>query len=236
MAYLIIILWILATLAVTSFIAVIGKRYGVEYIIALAAALTVAANILANKIVVFGPFTVPAGVIAFSMTFLLTDILSERWGKAYARKAVWAGFYANIVFVISLYIALAWTPAPFAAESASMFAEVLKLTPRLFLAGIVAYLISQHHDIWAFHFWKRVTKNRHLWFRNNASTIISQLLDSVIFIVIGFYGVFPVLPLILGQWVVKIIIALLDTPFMYLIVWLTGKPAKSRTRTNLRLA
>ena len=236
MAYFVIILWILATLAVTSAAALIGKRYGVEYVIAIAASLAVIANILANKIVVFGPFTVPAGVIAFSMTFLMTDILSEKWGKQYARKAVWAGFYVNLVFVVSLYIAIAWEAAPYAADAAGMFADVLRLSPRIFLGGLVAYLISQHHDIWAFHFWKKKTKDKHLWLRNNASTIVSQLLDSVIFIVIAFYGVFPILPLILGQWVVKIIIALLDTPFMYGIVWLMDRTGKSRTRTRLRLS
>jgi uncharacterized integral membrane protein (TIGR00697 family) len=229
----IIIIWILATLVVCSFAALLGKRYGVEYPIAIMASLAVIANILANKIVVFGPFTVPAGVIAFSMTFLMTDIISEKWGKQHARKAVWAGFYANLLLVISLYIAMAWRPAPFAAEASEMFAKVLGLTPRIVLACLVAYLISQHHDIWAFHFWKRKTKDKHLWFRNNASTIVSQLMDSVIFIVIAFYGVFPILPLILGQWVVKIIIALLDTPFMYGIVWLVDKTKRSRTRLRL---
>ncbi|MBW2997749.1 queuosine precursor transporter [Candidatus Woesearchaeota archaeon] len=234
MSIILVILWIIATLAVVSFAAVIGKKYGVEYVIAIAAALTIVANILANKIVVFGPFTVPAGVIAFSMTFLMTDVLSEKWGKQYAKKAVWAGFYANLVLVVSLYIAIAWEAAPFAAEAADMFAAVLRLTPRIFLGGLIAYLISQHHDIWAFHFWRKKTKGKHLWFRNNASTIISQLIDSVIFIVIAFYGVFPILPLILGQWVVKIIIALIDTPFMYGIMWVMDKVEGRRTSLRLR--
>lgn len=234
MSIIIVLLWIIATLAVVSFAAVIGKKYGVEYIIAIAAALAIVANILANKIVVFGPFTVPAGVIAFSMMFLMTDVLSEKWGKKYARKAVWAGFYANLVLVVSLYIAIAWEAAPYAAESAGMFAAVLRLTPRIFLGGIIAYLISQHHDIWAFHFWKKKTKGKHLWLRNNASTIISQLLDSVIFIVVAFCGVFPILPLIIGQWVVKIIIALIDTPFMYGIIWVMDKVEGRRTSLRLR--
>jgi len=224
---LIVAVWILVTLAITSFAAIIGKKYGVEYIIAIMAALCVMASILANKIVTFGPFTVPGGVIVFSMTFLITDILSER-------KAVWAGFCANIILAISVYIVIAWQPASYATEISDMFGKVLGLTPRLILAGWIAYLISQHHDIWAFHFWKRKTKGKHLWFRNNASTIISQLLDSVIFIFIGFYGVFPILPLILGQWVVKIIIALLDTPFMYGIMWAMDRVEGRRTSLRLK--
>lgn len=230
---LIVALWIIATLAVTSFAAIIGKKYGAEYLIAIMAALCVMASIFANKIVTFGPFTVPAGVIVFSMTFLITDILSERWGKQYARKAVWSGFFANIILAISVYIVIAWQPASYATEISEMFGKVLGLTPRLILAGWIAYLISQHHDIWAFHFWKKKTRDRHLWLRNNASTIVSQLFDSVIFITIAFYGLFPIIPLILGQWAVKIIIALLDTPFMYAIMWAMDR-VEGR-RTNLRL-
>lgn len=187
------------------------------------AALVVMANIFAVKIVSFGPFTVPAGVIVFSMTFLITDILSEKWGKAQAKKAVWVGFYANIVFVISVLIVINWPAASFAIEISDKFKEILTLTPRIAIASFLAYIVSQNHDVWAFHFWKNKTKGKHLWLRNNASTIISQLIDSVIFITIAFYGVFPVLPLILGQWVVKIIIALLDTPFMYAVVWMINK-------------
>ena len=128
-----------------------------------------------------------------------------------------------LVLIISVYIVIQWQPAVFAAEFSEMFAKVLALTPRITIAGFVAYVISQHHDVWAFHFWKRKTKGKHLWFRNNISTIVSQLLDSVIFISIAFYGVFPILPLILGQWVVKIIIALIDTPFMYTAIWMMDK-------------
>lgn len=223
MSVTIIIIWILATLVVGSLAGVLGKRYGVEYPIALVSALVVMANIFANKIVMFWNFSVPAGVITFSMTFFITDLISEKWGKKYAHKAVWAGFFSALVLVVSVYIVINWQAAPFAAEMGEMFAKVLALTPRITLAGFVAYIVSQNHDVWAFHFWKKKTKGKYLWFRNNASTIVSQLIDSVIFIVIAFYGVFPLMPLILGQWVVKIIIALIDTPFMYGAIWLMDK-------------
>jgi len=218
-----IILWILTTLLVVSFAAILAKKYGVEYLIGTMAALVVMASIFASKIVMFGPFTVPAGVIVFSMTFLITDILSEKWGKQTARKAVWVGFYASLVLVVSILIVTNWPAAPFATEIANKMRDVLSLAPRIVLASFIAYIVSQNHDVWAFHFWKRKTKGKHLWLRNNASTIVSQLIDSVIFIVIAFYGLFPIFPLILGQWVVKVIIALLDTPFMYAIIALMDK-------------
>ena len=230
-----ILIWILITLFVCSFTAVIGKRYGVEYPIATVACLVVLANILANKIVMFGPFTVPGGVIVFSMTFLMTDLISEKWGKQYARKAMWAGFYASILMLLSVFIVQAWTPAPYAAEVSEMFAKVLALTPRITIAFLVTYLVSQNHDIWAFHFWKRKTRGKHLWFRNNASTIVSQFIDSVLFIFIAFYGVFPVWPLILGQWTVKVLIALIDTPFMYGIIWIMDCIRPKRYKRELVL-
>ncbi|MBD3249820.1 queuosine precursor transporter [Candidatus Woesearchaeota archaeon] len=215
-----IILWIISTFLIATLAGILGKRYGAVYPIALVSALVVMANIFANKIVIFGPFTVPAGVITFSMIFFITDILSERWGKAAARKAVWAGFFSNLVLVLSTHIVTTWQPAAYASEFSVIFSQVVALTPRIALAGFIAYLISQHHDIWAFHFWKKKTRGKHLWLRNNASTITSQMIDSVIFITIAFYGVFPIAPLIIGQWAVKTIIALIDTPFIYLTLWL----------------
>ncbi len=220
MNILIIILWVCATFIICSAIGIIGKRYGVEYPIALVSALVVMANIFASKIVQFGPFTVPAGVIVFSMIFYLTDILSEVWGKNAAKKAVWAGFLSNLVLVISIFIVTNWQPAAFAADFSEMFSKVLALTPRIAVAGFIAYLISQHHDVWAFHLLKKKTKGKFLWLRNNLSTIVSQLIDSVIFITIAFYGVFPIMPLIIGQWAVKVIIAVIDTPFIYATIWM----------------
>ncbi len=226
MSILLVILWILATFMVGSLAGLLGKRYGVAFPISLVAALVVMANIFANKIVVVGPFTVPASVIVFSMTFFITDIISEKWGKADARKAVWAGFFANLLLILSIYIIVAWEPAAYALEMSEMFSKVLALTPRIVVASFLAYIVSQNHDVWAFHFWKKKTKGKHLWLRNNASTIVSQFIDSVIFITIAFYGVFPIAPLILGQWIVKICIAIIDTPFMYISIWLMDKVKK----------
>ena len=224
----VIIIWILVTLFVSSFSAVLGKKYGVEYPIAIMAVLVVTANVLANKIVAFGPFNVPAGIVVYSTTFLLTDILCEKWGKSYAKKAVWAGFYGNLIFIISLYIAMYWQAAPFAQEIGGIFTQALKLSPRIALAGLIAYVISQNHDVWSFLFWKRKTHGKHLWLRNNLSTIVSQFIDSLIFVTIAFYGIYPVWQMIFGLWVVKIIIAILDTPFIYLAVNLIDRINPSR--------
>ncbi|PIS04743.1 MAG: transporter [Candidatus Buchananbacteria bacterium CG10_big_fil_rev_8_21_14_0_10_42_9] len=204
----------------------LGKRYGAVFPITAMATLIVIANIVASKIVTFGPLTVSAGVIAFSTTFFITDILSEVWGKRTAQKAVWVGFFANLILVLTIFIAIKWPAADFSLEYAEKFSEVLGPAPRIVLASMIAYLISQNHDVWAFHFWKKVTRDKFLWLRNNFSTVISQLLDIVIFTTIAFYGVFEtheLIGIITGEYIVKVIIALIDTPFIYLVVQIVKK-------------
>jgi queuosine precursor transporter len=220
------ILWILLTLFLSSFTTFLGKKYGTYYPIAMNASLIVMASVLANKLVTVGPFTVPAGVIVASSTFLITDILSEKWGEKEAKKAVWAGFYSLLVFMISLLIAIKWQAPDFASEKANNFAQVLGLTPRIIIASLIAYLISQQHDVWIYHILKRWTKGKYLWLRNNVSTIFSQLIDTCIFISIAFYGEFPIFNMIIGLWAVKVLIALLDTPFIYLQCYLIDKVQK----------
>ena len=227
-----ILIWIIGTLAMVSLSGVLGKKYGVEYIIAIMASLVVIANVIAGKIVVFGPFVVPAAVIVYASTFLLTDIISEKWGKQQARKAVWAGFYANVVLAVAIFVAINWKAAPFATEYADKFASALGLVPRIVVASMVAYLLSQHHDIFAFHKWKEKTKGRHLWLRNTASTAVSQAIDTGIFITIAFYGVMDIVPLLIGQYVVKLLIAVMDTPFIYSIVWLMDKVPVGKLATG----
>lgn len=220
---LLVVLWILVTLGIASAAGVLGRRYGVEYPIALLAGLVVIAAILANKLVTFLSMTVPAGVIVMSSTYLITDYLAEKWGREVAHKAVWAGFCALVTLVVTLEMAIRWPAAPFALERAEQFASVLSLTPRITIASIAAYLLSQHHDIWAFHYWKERCEGKHLWLRNNASTIVSQFIDSVIFTTIAFYGTFPIGWMIVEMWLIKALIALLDTPFIYLVVWLVDR-------------
>lgn len=228
MEFQIILLWLFMTLIVGASAGIMGKRYGVSYPIALVASLVVMANIFATKLVRIGPFTLPGGVIIFSMIFLITDLISEHWGKAAARNAVWAGFLSGLILIGATYLVIYWPPAPFAVEFSEKFTEVLGLTPRITMAGFVAYLVSQHHDVWSFHYWKEKTAGRHLWLRNNASTIISQLLDTVIFTVIAFYGVVPLWDIIWGTWIVKIIIAIVDTPFLYSSLWMMKKVPEAK--------
>jgi hypothetical protein len=232
--------WAAATLGIVTLIAILAERYGVEIAIGTYAALTVVANVIAVKLIAvgevpyFGMLVGPAGVIVYASTFLLTDILGEIYGKEYGKKAVITGFAANVVAVVSILIALRWTPAPFMPEELlRSFDDIFGFAPRVVVASMIAYAISQTHDVYAFHFWKEKLGGRFLWFRNNASTMISQLIDTVIFITIAFYGKFdfPVLlSMIAGQYVLKFLIAIADTPLMYVATytWKHFRPAVSR--------
>lgn len=178
--------------------------------------------VLASKVAMIGPFVVPAGVLAFSITFLCTDIASEVYGPAVARRIVMGGFATLVLSLLLTQLALAVPGAPFWQNQAG-FESVLSSTTRIIVASLVAYLISQFTDVWIFHRLRSVTEGRLLWLRNNASTALSQLLDSAVFIVIAFWGVLPVWEMIVGQWALKLLIALLDTPLVYLgVAWLRG--------------
>ncbi|WP_432734903.1 queuosine precursor transporter [Maridesulfovibrio sp. FT414] len=175
----------------------------------------VIAAVLASKIISIFGFYAPAGVLAYSVTFIVSDIISEIWGRERANEVIHCGFLTLLTAIVLSWAALHWTPAPF-WNGQEAFAAVLSNTPRIVLASLVAYLVSQTHDVWLFHLLRRLTGGTHLWLRNNVSTVVSQLIDSAIFVCIAFYGVMPVTDIVFGQWVVKVAIALIDTPFVYL--------------------
>ncbi len=162
------------------------------------------------------------GNVMYGSCFLATDILAENYGKKEARKAVAIGFFSLIFSALVMNYILMYTSIE-DAFSVAMFENIksiFKMLPRLALASLVAFFISQNHDVWAFEFWKKKfpgTKN--LWIRNNASTLVSQCLDTAIFTLIAFWGQRPVNVLwqiFTTTVILKTIISLIDTPFVYL--------------------
>ncbi len=193
----------------------------------------VISEVLASKIVALGQIYVPAGVLAYAITFPLTDTIEEVWGKSYARGVVLAGLVALGVVFLLICLAIILPSAPFWKEQES-FLRILGMkqgTIRIIIASVIAYFVSQYHDVWAFNFWRKVTGERHLWLRNNASTLASQAIDTTLFISLAYYGVMPILPLILGQYFIKVCIAFLDTPLVYLLVHLVKREKKASRRT-----
>lgn len=192
----------------------------------------VIANVLATKLFMFGDFILPAGVIAYPITFLMTDIIGEMWGKKVVTKVVWAGFFCSLLAMSLGFIAVMLPAAPF-YERQEFFAELFGRVGRITGASLIAYIVSQLNDVWVFHKLKDLTHGKHLWLRNNVGTISSQLFDTILFITIAFYGIMPtsvLFSMIMSQWLIKILIALFDTPFCYwLVAWCRNKNGYTKT-------
>ncbi len=207
-------------LNVLIFAYVSAKHNTSAYLIGGVASYIVLANVLASKIMQLGMFVVPAGVVVYSLIFLINDILSEKFGKRYAQRGVYAGVIMNIMFFILIYLGILapeWNTEQ-GKIMAENFANTLGMTARIIIASVIAFAISQSFNVLIYHFLKEKTKSRHLWLRNNISTSLSQLIDTIIFISIAFYSVVPnaiLLNMIITQFVLKVIIAVLDTPFIY---------------------
>lgn len=196
------------------------KEYKFVFLAAVFIAALVAGAMLGGKITTILGLTFSVSAITYALTFPMTDVVGEVWGKKKAHYLVWAGFVGAIIATLLVWLAINLPSAPF-WQNQEAYKQTLGIVWRLVLGGLIAYIVSQHHDVWAFHFWKKKLKGKHLWFRNNASTWVSQLIDTVIFITIAFYGILPnnvLLPTMFGQYVVKIIIAAIDTPIVYLLV------------------
>jgi hypothetical protein len=176
----------------------------------------VVSNIIAAKVIVIWKLVVPAAIIIYPFTFLITDIIGELYGKEEGNRTVWYGFLASIFAMVIIYAGMILPEAPFMEKQQSAYEILLGPNRRIVAASLLAYLCSQKHDVWAFHLWKKLTKGRYRWLRNNLSTMTSQLVDTVIFIGLAFWGTVPHLgKMILGQYLVKVLIALLDTPLFY---------------------
>jgi len=217
-----IILALIGTLALTTIVAMIARDRGPSLLIGFFVAAVIISTVTAGKLVNAWGYTVSAAILLYSATFLATDTLSEFWGKSVAKKAVIAGLVADILLVYAVQVTILWEPSRFWGHQEALQA-ILGSTWRIVVASVLAYVLAQTHDILSYDFWKRRTNDRHLWLRNNASTWVSQTIDTVIFYTVAFYGIIPLLPLITVTLVFKIGIAIIDTPFLYIIKWHFGK-------------
>ena len=180
-----------------------------------------------EKIIPFyEPSPIALGTILFASTFLCTDILSEYYGKEKARKNVLIGFCSFFLMTILMLVTIGIQPAE--DEWVSMVQESLAIlfTPMtsIFVASMIAYLISQYFDIWFFSYLKTVSSNKLLWLRNNVSTAVSSLIDNTVFSIFAWIILNPnpfplsdvIMTFILGVYLLRVFIAILDTPFIYL--------------------
>lgn len=184
----------------------------------------VIANVVSAKVLQLGPLQVPGAALCYCITFLCTDIIGEIWGKEEASRTVKYGFIcqcmASLLILLTQYLPV----APYAQNVSDAYVTLLGTNWRFFLASMTGYLVSQSWDVWVFHKLKDRDHGKRKWLRNNLSTMTSQFLDTIIFIGIAFYGVVPnIWVMIISQYLLKLVLALLDTPIFYLCTRSTSK-------------
>ena len=188
----------------------------------------VASNLIFQKFFTWNflsiDFELSVGIIAYPVTFLVTDLISELYGQKRANQVVVSGFFASVFTTLLVLISVNATAVQWSPIDSVTFSKVFGLTGPAFFASMVAYLTAQLIDVRIFHFWKRLTKGKHLWLRNNASTMFSQLVDTSVILIIlcsagvieweRFYGLWMM------GWIFKVLVALIDTPIIYGIIYL----------------
>ena len=168
-------------------------------------------------------FQQSVGLLAYPVTFLVTDIISEIYGKTRANQVVTSGLVASIFMLLIVTISDMIPMAPWSPVDSATFNKVFGLSGAAVFASMMAYLFAQFIDIRIFHFWKKITNGKHLWLRNNASTVFSQFIDtfSVLFLLCSFgvidWQMFSIL--LINGFLFKVFFAAFDTPFCYLIVF-----------------
>lgn len=214
-----IVLWIIAITAFTLPAAWYVKKYGrADALIATYVIFVALSQILAAKIVSYdlGFMTVfaPAAVLVYSVTYLLTDYVNERFGRQEVHKMIFISFLTQVAMVFFLWLGTRMPSAPFWGNQAA-WESIMSVVPRITLASWVAFLVSENLDAYIFDWFKKRTKGKHLWMRNAFSSIPALGVDTLIFITLAFYGTMPLLPLIGGQIATKWLVGLVNIPFMY---------------------
>ncbi len=227
------LLWLVFALVALSLTVVVFRFFGREGLYALVVGALIIANIQVTKTVVLFGLTATLGNVLYGTVFLATDVLTELYGVKEARRCVWLGLAVVVLMVLWMQFALWFRPGPEDLAHGAM-STIFGLIPRVAAGSLVAYIVSQHHDIIAFSFWRRKTGGRLLWVRNCASTMVSQAIDTVLFCFIALWGLYDLstwFQILATTYVLKWAVAVLDTPFMYLAVRLTP-PRRSNSQAD----
>ena len=218
------ILWLvtlLADLFCTILLYRLFGKTGLQVAIAFSILL---ANLQGPKLTIIFGLQTSLGVIFYASIFFATDLLSENYGKKAAQNAVQMGFIVSIIMILMMSLALLYQPstqlgtAEISKEIHNAFATIINFTPRFLIGSLLAYYISQRFDVWAFHYIKQQTGEKHLWLRNNLSTMSSQIIDTTIYSLVAWWGIVDLktaIQLGLVKYLFKIIISIIDTFFIY---------------------
>ena len=184
-------------------------------------------------------FEVSVGILPYPITFLITDLISEIYGKKRANDIVVVGIFASLFSLLIIYIASSVPATNWSYVDDTMFNKVFGNTSLAVFASMITYLFAQFVDIQIYHFWKRLTKGKHLWLRNNFSTWFSQFIDT--FTIVSLLCTFGIIDwdnfagLLISGFIFKVLVALLDTPFLYLGVYLFRKRFKLNVNEEINL-
>ena len=188
-------------------------------------AMVVMAALLGAKLVQVGSVVFDSGLPIFAMSFFITDITSEVYGKPYSKKIMYGGLLGLIISMLCIKLSLSMpSSADWMIEKE--FNTVFAMGNRIFIAAITVFILSQYVDITVFSWVKKKTKGKYFWLRNNISTFLGGVIDAFLFALIAFYGIYSmdvIIDIASTAYIVKIVIALIDTPFAYAGVWLLRK-------------
>ena len=224
------LIFILTVLIYLGSVLALYKVFGKNGLYAFAVFGTLLGNIAVCKCVDIFGLSTTAGNVLYASTFLVTDILSEKYGKKDAAKAVAYSFSIMVLWMLGTQLILMFEPNAndYINESLKV---VFGLVPRITIASLIGFIVSQNLDVFLYHFiWNKTGNTKaKLWLRNNGSTLTSQAIDTVIFTTLAFWGVYPTnvfLSILITTYVFKAIVALLDTPFMYCARMIVPLPEK----------
>lgn len=196
------------------------KKNQPDLLIAIYVVFLALSQIFAVKIAAFNlgfttVYTTGASLI-FAVTFLITDIVNEKFGRRETQRMIWFAFFTQVVMVAFIYLVSRLAPAPFWPNQ-DAWDKIFGFVPRIVAASLATFLISESFDAWVFSGFKKITGGRFLWMRNAFSSIPALTLDTVLFVTLAFAGTgLPLWPLMFGQFVAKWTVGLADVPFMYL--------------------
>jgi uncharacterized integral membrane protein (TIGR00697 family) len=218
------LLWLITLIADLGMTVLLFRLFGKFGLLAAIVLAILLSNLQGPKLTIILGMQTSLGVIFYSSIFFATDLLSEKYGRDEANRAVMIGFSVSVIIVLMLSLALLFQPstrpasAGFSTDIHEAFRSILNFTPRFVFGSLFVYLVSQRFDVWCFHAIRERTNGKHLWLRNNLSTMASQTIDTLLYSFVVWWGVVDLqtaLQLGVVKYGFKIFIAAFDTPFIY---------------------
>ncbi len=230
------LLWVMVVVIDLSATLLLYRLYGKIGLYAIIVLDIMLSNLQGPKLITIFGLETSLGLILYAGIYFATDLLSEKYGHKEANRAVMIGFATSALVVLMISFSLIFDPSPnrvIAANTHDALTTLFGFTPHFVFGSLFVYLVSQHLDVWIFHKIKEKTQGRHLWLRNNASTMLSQMVDTALYTLIVWWPLFlqtqpdiatdvafwMALQLGMAKYVFKVLIAMIDTPFIY---WARG--------------